>query len=109
MDQIIKRIASLSRHDNKNALEKCIKVQEEVGELAAEILKLRGKKGSKGVKKPQLEENILEECCDVIIITYSLMKKLRYTDERIKKAFNRKLDKAELNIPKQKLWRKQIR
>lgn len=108
LDSTLDRIRSLSRFDRKNALEKCIKIQEEVGELSAEILKIRGKKGAKGLKKPQLEENLLEECCDVLIITYSLMHKLRFSKQRIANALNKKLDKAELNIPKQKLWKKQI-
>ena len=108
MDKIIKRISLLSKNDNKNILEKCIKIQEEVGELSAELLKLRGKKGSNGIKIPQLKENILEECCDIIIITFSLINALKYTQPRIETAFHRKLDKVALNRKKQKLWKKQI-
>ena len=108
MDKIFKRISLISKSDNKNILEKCIKIQEEVGELSAELLKLRGKKGSNGIKIPQLKENILEECCDVIIITFSLINALKYNKSRINVAFHKKLDKVALNRKKQKLWKKQI-
>lgn len=100
MNSIFKRILSISKNDTKSALEKCVKIQEEVGELSAEVLKLRGKKGAKGLNKSQIKENLLEECCDVIIITYSLMHKLKFNKERIHKAFHRKLNKAKSNSPK---------
>ena len=109
MDKILERIHSLSKGDTKNALEKCIKIQEEVGELSAELLKLKGKKGANGITKAQLEENILEECCDIIIVTHSLIKKLKYDKARVITAFHRKLDKVEANLKKQKLWKGQFK
>jgi NTP pyrophosphatase (non-canonical NTP hydrolase) len=109
MDQIIDRINKLSKSDNKNLLETCIKIQEEVGELSAELLKIRGKKGSNGQLRFQIEENILEECCDVLIMAFSLLNKFKFNRTKIKKAFNKKLDKAEINIKKQKIWKKQIK
>ena len=109
MDKIIERIHKLSKGDKKNTIEKCIKIQEEVGELSAEILKLRGKKGANGSSKAQIEENILEECCDIIIITHSLIKKLKYNKARVISAFHRKLDKVEANLKKQRLWKGQLK
>ena len=109
MDKIRQRINRLSKLDNKTIQEKCIKIQEEVGELSAEILKLHGKKGSNGLNKKQIEDNILEECCDIIIVTHSLLHKMAYSRNRIKNAFNRKLDKASLNIQKQKMWKRQLK
>jgi NTP pyrophosphatase (non-canonical NTP hydrolase) len=109
MDQIIDRINRLSKIDSKNLLETCIKIQEEVGELSAELLKLRGKKGSNGQLKFQIEQNILEECCDVIIMTHSLLNKLKFNRTKIKKALNKKMDKAEINVKKQKLWKNKLK
>lgn len=109
MDKIIERIHKLSKCDKKSAIEKCVKIQEELGELSSELLKIRGKKGANGITKAQLEENILEECCDIIIITHSLIKKLKYEKSRVIKAFHRKLDKVELNLKKQKLWKGQLK
>lgn len=109
MDKILERIYKLSNGDRKNTIEKCIKIQEELGELSAEILKLRGKKGSNGITKDQIEENILEECCDIIIITHSLIKKLKYDKARVFTAFHRKLDKVEVNLKKQRLWKRQLK
>jgi NTP pyrophosphatase (non-canonical NTP hydrolase) len=108
MEKILNRITILSKNDKKSTFEKCVKIQEEVGELSAEFLKLRGKKGAKGLSKEEIKRNILEECCDIIIITYSLLKSAKYSNESIKKAFHRKLDKAKSNIMKQASWKKNV-
>lgn len=100
MEKILNKITQISKYDRKTPFEKCVKIQEEVGELSAEFLKLRGKKGAKGLSQKSIRINILEECCDIIIITYSLMKSAKYSNESIKKAFNRKLEKAETNLRK---------
>jgi NTP pyrophosphatase (non-canonical NTP hydrolase) len=109
MDKTVDKIFLISRSDRKTLQEKCIKIQEEVGELAAEILKLKGKKGTKGLSKEQIENNILEETCDIIIMGFSLMYKMRFKKERIIKAFNKKLNKAKANLAKQVVWENHIR
>ena len=98
MNEIYWKLKKLSRHNIKNTIESCVKIQEEVGELSAELLKFRGKKGHRGLTQEQLDENILEECCDIINMTLFFMIKRKYSYKRIMKAFKRKINKIESQI-----------
>lgn len=98
MNEVYWKLKKLSKHNPKNTIESCVKIQEEVGELSAELLKFRGKKGHRGLTQEQLDENILEECCDVVNTTILFMIKRKYSYKRIMKAFKRKLDKIESQI-----------
>lgn len=67
---------------NINLADKGLKLMEEVGELAAEILKLTGVKYS-NLNQIQNRSNLLLESCDVMIMTFSIMNQMGFTKQEI--------------------------
>lgn len=65
-----------------NIVDKGLKLSEEVGELAAEILKLRGIKFSE-LDEDEIKKRILLESCDVLIMIFSIMDEMNFSKEEI--------------------------
>jgi NTP pyrophosphatase (non-canonical NTP hydrolase) len=70
MLEILKEIQKLSSQEKKNLLERMVKLQEECGELAQEVL--IHKKASGSHHKKGQEEGIKKESLDVILVTLSI-------------------------------------
>lgn len=106
MKNAIKHIIAINKKETKSAMEVMVKLQEETGELAAEMLKYIGKKGSKGLNKKQIRMNILEEGCDTIITVVSVLEKFGFNDKDLSKMIIQKCQKWAENVKKYKEWEK---
>lgn len=106
MKSAIKHIITINKKEPKSAMEVMVKLQEECGELAAEMLKYIGKKGSKGQNKKQIRMNILEEGCDTIITVVSVLEKFGFSEEDLSKMIIKKCKKWAANCKKYKEWEK---
>ena len=62
--------------------EKGLKLTEEVGELAAELLKITGYKYTNDTKEEAIQKSLLESC-DVLIMTFGIMIQLGFTKQQI--------------------------
>ena len=82
------------KHGTENIVRKVIKLSEETGEFAAAYLM---KVGSKGTKKTpeQIEDNFLEEGCDVTLVILSILIRSGYTLDQIAEKLQTKMDKWE--------------
>jgi NTP pyrophosphatase (non-canonical NTP hydrolase) len=106
MKSAIRKIISLNKKEPKTAMEVMVKIQEECGELAAEMLRYNGRKGANGDTKKILRNKILEEACDVIITCVSVIEKHGFDDRHIAKMIKKKCNKWKFNIKKYKQWEK---
>ena len=89
LDEVYRWIASLHHLEVMGLTEKAVKLFEEGGELAAEILRLQKFKESKGEHIPDF---ILEEGCDVMITTLSIMAKLGFSHAQLTDTMVRKVN-----------------
>lgn len=97
------RIKIASKSDIKKLLvERVVKLTEEVGELAAEVLIENGY--SNKYRKPGLvEKNIRTEAVDCLIMVLDILNFVGATKEDINKLVNKKVNKWEKGIAKKKL------
>jgi len=106
LKKVLRRIQVSTKTEPKHSVMAIIKLQEEVGELAAEIIKKEGY-----TYKEFNQQDLLDEISDVLIQTFSLYFMLVEEGtiptkrKELKKSLNKKIDKWEKNVPliKQKL------
>lgn len=92
------KLEMLSEHDKVVPLaNKIIKLGEESGEVAQAYLAFCG---SKNVSKSASQDDLLEECCDVINVVIDIINNLSVTDEEVKAMFDKKLNKWGSKINK---------
>lgn len=91
MQKIYERISALAKEDPKNLEQKTVKLMEETGELASEILKFLGLRPYRSSN----EEVILEEVCDVVQTAISLLGMLDISYVDFLESLNSKTDKWE--------------
>lgn len=96
----------VGERDQKTLEQTALKLSEEVGEVAAEVLRSVGASGV-GYKGKAAVEEIIEEACDVIIVATSLLNKLREAaldearfDELTQATLHAKLDKWSIVLEK---------
>lgn len=88
---VIKKIKKLSSSEKKNLLERAVKLQEEVGELAECIL---GTVGSSGTQYKKKQRKLLqEEAIDVILVALDIFFAEGGTEDTLQKMLSRKTDK----------------
>ena len=104
----IKKIIRLNKDEIKTPIEVMVKLQEECGELAAEMLRSIGRKGSNGDSKKITKLKVLEEACDVIITATSIIEKFGFNDCDMARMIKKKCNKWKLNQKKYKQWETQI-
>lgn len=94
---------SLKEHakNSKNLEKKVIKLLEEAGEFAAGFLMSTGSKNTKKTKE-QVEDNVLEEACDVTLVVMSILFRKGYTINQIADKLQLKMDKWEKQVDKLK-------
>ena len=107
MKSAIQKIIEINKTEQKTPIEVMVKIQEECGELAAEMLRYIGKKGSNGDSKKVLRRKILEEACDVIITCTSVIEKFGYKEVDMCRMIKKKCNKWKSNQKKVKEWAKQ--
>lgn len=106
MKSAISKIITLNKKEPKTAMEVMVKMQEECGELAAEMLRYIGKKGANGDTKKILKGKILEEGCDIMITVVSVLEKFGFKEKDIEKMIKLKCNKWKANLGKYKEWEK---
>ncbi len=89
----LKRIEQLASLEPKSTMERMVKLQEEVGELAQEVLIHHQASGSSS-KSPGVD-GIAGECVDVIIVALSIFFKNGHTQDELKQLIEKKCEKWE--------------
>jgi HTH-type transcriptional regulator/antitoxin HigA len=92
LDYIFDLITTSSQYEKHGLLERGLKLGEEYGELAAEILKLKEYKRTLE-SKDQIKQNILLEATDCLIMVCDILTHMNFTKEEI-------VDMAERQISK---------
>ncbi len=88
MRDLIKLIDRLSLRDTKTLSQKGLKAVEEVGELAKAILPYEGAHGTN--HRVPSRDKVAEECADVMLVVYSIMKSMGLTSEEMIREVSRK-------------------
>lgn len=84
-------VKKLSLTENKNILERMVKLQEEVGELAQEILISEQVSGS--THKSPGKDGIKGECVDVILVALSIFFKAGHDEAELEKIMQAKSER----------------
>ena len=91
-DPIIpKEVRKVSLLETKNLIEQSVKLMEETGELAAEVLRYKGLKGNNGKTTKEIVDAIHLESVDVMLMAMSILVKSGATDKVIKKIIDKQL------------------
>jgi NTP pyrophosphatase (non-canonical NTP hydrolase) len=96
--KIPKRVAEVSKREKKSLSDRLVKLTEEVGELAAEILKYQGKKGCNGKSKKQVLAALHLEGVDVMLMAMDILVHTGATEKIIAKIMKKQLNKWEKNF-----------
>lgn len=107
-ENIFKKMKKLNKVERKSLVEKALKLNEEAGELSAEILKLQGRKGTNGKKRPEIVYDSLLELADIQLMVASICDDLGYNYEELCAAISQKITKYEDNLKKQKDWENNV-
>lgn len=97
---IPKRVRKVSLLEKKSLSNRGVKLFEEAGELAAEILRLQGMKGAKGKKKEEILYDLHLEAVDTLLMAMDILVHTGASTERINKIMNKQLDKWHEGIKK---------
>lgn len=89
----LKRIEQLASLEAKSTMERMVKLQEEVGELAQEVLIAHRTSGSS--RKSPGPDGIAGECVDVIIVALSIFFKNGHDENELKELIEKKCEKWE--------------
>lgn len=92
--KIPRRVVKVSRLEKKSLSRRGLKLNEEAGELSAEILKYLGEKGSDKPKSEILKDLHLE-AVDVMLMAMDILVRTGAKDKDITKIMNKQLDKWE--------------
>lgn len=96
-DYIYELIQNVSNYEKFGLLERVCKLQEEVGELSAETLKLVGFKNS-DLSKKEISNKILLETVDCLIMTMDILSTMKYSKEDIIKTADAQINKWISNL-----------
>ncbi len=80
--ELVKSTSDIVKSEKYGIVERGLKLSEETGELAAEILKLVGFKNC-DESKEQIKENMLLESVDCLIMVFDIMTHIGYTKQQI--------------------------
>ena len=96
----LKDVKKLSMENEKSLEQIALKLAEETGEVSQALLSYLQASGS--VYKNMTDEDVKEECVDVMIVALSLFYKLNGEDEELQEVFDRKVRKWKDTIDFQK-------
>lgn len=96
-DYIYELIQNVSELEGYGLIERVCKLQEEVGELSAETLKMIGFKNS-NLTKEQIKENILLESVDCLIMSMDILSTQGYSKDEIIKMADSQINKWVNNL-----------
>ncbi len=89
----LKHVQQLAMAEPKSIMERMVKLQEEAGELAQEVLIAHQSSGSK--HKSAGRDGISGECVDVIIVALSIFFKGGHTEDELNQLIGKKCQKWE--------------
>ena len=89
----LKHVQHLAIVEPKSIMERMVKLQEEMGELAQEVLIAHQASGSK--HKSAGPDGISGECVDVIIVALSIFFKTGHTEDELNQLIEKKCQKWE--------------
>lgn len=95
-------ISTIARlRDKKNLVESALKLGEEYGELAQQVLIYWGTHGTqyRNAQADETRAKLLEELADVYICLYALVYKLGFNDSELHKEIARKVEKWRNSLP----------
>lgn len=104
----IDSIIQSSLDNPKDVFRKLVKLQEEVGEASSAILRRNGLKSPSSKSIESLDENILEEICDILIVAISILPHYNYDVSDLENTLKTKILKWKTNIPRNQNWKKTI-
>jgi hypothetical protein len=96
-DYIYELVQNVAGYEKFGLIERVCKLQEEVGELSAETLKLIGFKNS-NLSESKIKENILLESVDCLIMCMDILSTCGYTKEQIIKVADAQINKWISNL-----------
>jgi len=96
-DYIYDLIQNVSELEGYGLIERVCKLQEEVGELSAETLKMIGFKNS-NLTQEQIKQNILLESVDCLIMSMDILSTQGYTKNEIVKMADSQINKWVNNL-----------
>lgn len=96
-DYIYTLIQNVSELEGYGLIERVCKLQEEVGELSAETLKLIGFKNSK-LTEEEIKKNILLEAVDCLIMSMDILSTQGYSKDEIIKMADSQISKWVSNL-----------
>jgi NTP pyrophosphatase (non-canonical NTP hydrolase) len=91
------RVIEIERKSNLSLQDKAIKLAEETGEVAKEVLAL-GQAANKSKSAEGTMSALAEECIDTIIVAKSLIISSGLSEEELKEIADRKLNKWESKL-----------
>ncbi len=97
LDYIYELIQNVSELEGYGLVERVCKLQEEVGELSAETLKMIGFKSS-NLTKEEIKNNILLESVDCLIMSMDILSTQGYTKDEIIKMADSQISKWVSNL-----------
>ena len=92
LDYIFDLIKNVDSIQGYGLVERVIKLQEEVGELSAEVLKLKGFKNSK-LSQEEIKINILNETVDCLIMSMDILNYGKFQKKDIIEVADRQIEK----------------
>ena len=91
--KIPRKLIKASKSENRSLVARGLKLNEEAGELAAEILKYKGMKSTKGKTKKEVLYDLHLEAVDCLIMAFDVLVATGATNKRIDCIMNSQLDK----------------
>lgn len=98
--KIPKRVKRVSKLETKSLIARGLKLNEEAGELAAEILKLEGMKDAKEATREEILYNLHLEAIDCLLMSMDILIHTGATKKRINAIIKSQLDKWETSFEK---------
>ena len=90
---IPQKVRKVSKLEKKTLSERTVKLMEEAGELAAEVLRYQNLKGAKGKKKAEILYDLHLEAVDTLLMAMDILTYTGATTKRINKIANIQLAK----------------
>lgn len=90
---IPKAVRKVSKLETKSLTARGVKLMEEAGELAAEILRVEGEKNFKGKSKEQVLYDLHLEAVDTMLMAMDILVHTGATDKRIKEIMKNQMEK----------------
>ncbi len=87
------KVRKVSLLETKTLAERGLKLNEEAGELAAEILRYKGLKGAKGKTKEEILYDLHLEAVDCLLMSMDILVHTGASEKRIKKIMDSQLRK----------------